>query len=171
MGTFNKGFDFNGSFEDILQAARDFGEKVKDMGAFSFDPCHGSGPASGDQPSQAQDFSYPPTNVHKSGDGSMVLDFALAGMDESSISVTFQGDQLVLSAKVAMRADGGDEGSFLRHDFRPRNVDRQKYRVPADDYAQELSKAVFKSGILTVAVPPKVGDSLGIRIEIEKEGV
>ena len=101
----------------------------------------------------------------------MVLDFALAGMDESSISVTFQGDQLVLSAKVAMRADGGDEGSFLRHDFRPRNVDRQKYRVPADDYAQELSKAVFKSGILTVAVPPKVGDSLGIRIEIEKEGV
>jgi HSP20 family molecular chaperone IbpA len=100
----------------------------------------------------------------------MVLEFALAGIDESAVSVTFQGDYLILSARIAARAEPGDQGPFARHGFRPRNIDRQKYRVPAEDYLQDEAKAVFKNGVLTVTVPPKAPESEGIRIEIMKEG-
>ena len=104
----------------------------------------------------------------------MVLEFALAGLDESAVTILFQGDYLVLSAKVAPRADEGDEGdegSYSMHGFKPRNIEKQKYRVNAEDFAQELSKAVFKNGVLTVTVPPKVSESQGIKIEIVKEGI
>ena len=164
MGTFNKGFDFNGSFDDIIQAARDFGEKLKEMAPEM-------APFPGAHAEQSQDASYPPTNVYKSRDGSMVLEFALAGLDESAVTILFQGDYLVLSAKVAPRSDEGNEGSYSMHGFKPRNIEKQKYRVNAEDFAQELSKAVFKNGVLTVTVPPKESESQGIKIEIVKEGI
>jgi HSP20 family protein len=166
MGNFNKGFDFGGSFEDIIQAARDFGEKMKEMApemdSFSFDACHGNHP---------HDFRYPPTNVYNGRDGSMILEFALAGIDESAVTLIFQGDYLVLSAKATGRADESDEARFSRRGFKPRDIERQKYRVSAEDYAQELAKAVFKNGVLTVTVPPKESESQGIKIEIVKEGI
>jgi HSP20 family molecular chaperone IbpA len=101
----------------------------------------------------------------------MILEFALAGIDESAVSVVFQGDYLVLSAKAARRADEGDDPRFSRQGFKPRDIDRQRYRVSAEDYAQELAKAVFKNGVLTVTVPPKASESQGIKIEIVKEGI
>jgi HSP20 family protein len=167
-----RGFDFGGSLDDIIQAAREFGEKMKEMGPemrpFFFDPSHG--PGHGDRCNNPHMYFYPPTNVYTASDGSMVLEFALAGIDESAVSVTFQGDYLVLSAKAAARENEGAEGSFARRGFRPRDIDRQKYRVPAEEYAQDLAKAVFKNGVLTVTVPPKVSEEEGIRIEIVKEG-
>jgi HSP20 family protein len=168
MGTQFKGFDFGGSFDDIIQMAREFGEKLKDMGPemapfFVDKGCCGGG--HGDHPHV---YFYPPTNSYTAEDGSLVFEFALAGVDEGAVSVTFQGDYLVLSVKAAGGDDRG-EGHFSWRGFRPRNVDRQKYRVPAEDYAQDLAKAVFKNGVLTVKVPAKEGTG-GIKIEIVKEG-
>jgi HSP20 family molecular chaperone IbpA len=109
--------------------------------------------------------------MYSTRDGSLVLEFALAGIDESAVSVTFQGDYLILSAKAAEReADTEDSSGFSRRGFRPRDVDRQKYLVPAEDYLQDEAKAVFKNGVLTVTVPPKAPEGGGIRIEIVKEG-
>jgi HSP20 family molecular chaperone IbpA len=171
MGNYYKGFDFGGSLDDFMQMARDFGEKMKDMAPDMgpiFDSCRSRG--SGARPDNPSAHIYPPTNVYTARDGSMILEFALAGIDEKAVSVTFQGDNLVLNAKVAAREDESDEGSFSRRGFRPRDIDRQKYRVPAEDYAQDKAKAVFKNGVLTVTVPPKESESSGIKIEIVKEG-
>jgi HSP20 family molecular chaperone IbpA len=168
MDSFNKGFDFGGSFDDIIRVAREFGEKMRTM-APDMGPIFDCGREQGARADGPAAEAYPPTNVYTDRDGNMVLEFALAGIDESAVSVTFQGDYLVLSAKVAARAEERDEGPFARRGFRPRNIDRQKYRVPADEYAQESAKAVFKNGLLTVTVPPKAGE--GIKIEIVKEGV
>jgi HSP20 family protein len=168
MDGFNKGFDFGGPFDDFIKVAREFGEKMRDMAPDMgpiFDFCH----ERGDRSEGSAFYAYPPTNVYSDRDGNMVLEFALAGIDESAVSVTFQGDYLVLGAKVAAKAEGRDEGPFSRRGFRPRNIDRQKYRVPADDYDQESAKAVFRNGLLTVTVPPKAGE--GIKIEIVKEGI
>jgi HSP20 family molecular chaperone IbpA len=166
MGNFG-GFDFGSSFDDIVQAAREFGEKMKDMrresGPFGFDSCFEQAFEKGPHAR-----FYPPVNVYSVRDGSLVLEFALAGIDESAVSVEFQGDYLVLSAKTAERETDADTGGYSRHGFRPRDIDRQKYRVPADDYLQEQAKAVFKNGVLTVTVPPKQGE--GIKVEIVKEG-
>jgi HSP20 family protein len=168
LDNFNKGFDFGGSFDDIIRVAREFGEKMRtmapEMGPI-FDRCREQGAS----PDGFAADPYPPTNIYTDRDGNMVLEFALAGMDESAVSVTFQGDNLILSARIASRADPGDQGPFAKRGFQPRNIDRQKYRVPADDFAQELSKAVFKNGLLTVTVPPKATE--GIKIEIVKEGI
>jgi len=47
-------------------------------------------------------------------------------------------------------------------------IDKQKYFVPMDKYAQEKVKAVFRNGILKVTVPPKEEPEQngGIKIEI-----
>jgi HSP20 family protein len=171
-----KGFNFGGSFDDILRMAREFGEKFKDMapdmGPIFESYCrpnaaHGSGPG----PDFQQSYRYPPANIYTASDGSMVLEFALAGLDESAISVTFQGDFLVLSAKLADRdgAQEGGEGRYARHGFKPRDVERQKYFVSAEDYEQEQAKAVYRNGLLTVTIPPRKVE--GIKIEIVKEGI
>lgn len=175
MGNFDKGFDFGGSLDDFVRMARDFGEKMKDMAPDMgpiFESCCGSGHGSRhnhrDRPGS---FFYPPTNSYTARDGSLVFEFALAGMDESAVSVTFQGDYLVLTAKAAPRDDDeGVEDRFYRHGFRPRDIDRQKYSVPAEDYAQDQAKAAFKNGVLTVTIPPKYPEGQGIKIEIIKEG-
>jgi HSP20 family protein len=168
MGNF-RGFDFGGSLDDFVQMARDFGEKMKgmapDMGPI-FESCSGTGA----RHDHHHMYFYPPVNVYTARDGSMVLEFALAGIDEKAVSVTFQGDYLVLNAKAAARDDDGAESRFSRRGFRPRDIERQKYLVPAEEYAQELAKAVFKNGILTVTVPPKESDGSGIKVDIVKEG-
>jgi HSP20 family molecular chaperone IbpA len=54
-----------------------------------------------------------------------------------------------------------------------KDIEKQKYYVPLDKYAQEKVRAVFKNGILKVAIPPKdePDQNEGIKIEIIKEGV
>jgi HSP20 family protein len=176
MVNFNKGVDFGSSLDDIIQAAREFGEKMKgmgpEMGPFGFESCfeHAFDRGPEGHHDHSHYYAYPPANMYTTRDGSMVLEFALAGVDESAVTVTFQGDYLLLSAKVAERETEADSNGFARRGFRPRDVDRQKYRVPAEDYRQDEAKAVFKNGVLTVTVPPKSPESDGIKIEIVKEG-
>lgn len=171
MSHFDRGFEFGGSFDDIIHAARDFGEKIKEMGPeignFWADAHCG---ASACKHESDRSYFYPPTNSYSLRDGSLVFEFALAGLDESAVSVAFQGDYLVLSAKAAPRDAEADASGFSRRGFKPRNIDRQKYRVSAEDYVQEAAKAVFKNGVLTVTVPPKESEGAGIKIEIVKEG-
>lgn len=179
MNHYGKNFDFGGMVDEIVNAARQFGEKMKEMGPemgpfpFGFDPCRGpwaAGPGPGAHRGQAGVYFYPPTNSYTTRDGSLVFEFALAGIDESAVSVTFQGDYLVLTAKAATKDEESDAAGYSRRGFRPRDIDRQKYGVPAEDYAQEKAKAVFRNGVLTVTVPPKESEGGGVRIEIVKEG-
>jgi HSP20 family protein len=176
------GFDFGTSLDEIVRAAREFGRKMKDMGpdmAPWFEGC--GGPDCGGSGFHGPDFGgshhehpnvyfYPPTNSYSAEDGSLVFEFALAGIEEGEVSIAFQGDYLILNAKVPEREGDGEKASFYRRGFRPRNIDRQKYRVNADDYAQDQAKAVFKSGVLTVTIPPKEPEGGAIKIEIVKEG-
>jgi HSP20 family molecular chaperone IbpA len=52
-----------------------------------------------------------------------------------------------------------------------KDIEKQKYFVPLDKYAQEKVKAVYKNGILKVTIPPKEepDQNDGIKIEIIKE--
>jgi HSP20 family molecular chaperone IbpA len=123
-------------------------------------------------------YSYPPMNAFMSADKSLTFEFALAGFDEKNISLSFQGDYMVFSARLG-DADGepGIDGPdadvhYFKRRLKFRDIEKQKYFVPQDKYAQENVKAVFRNGILRVTVPPKdqVDQSDGIRIEIVKEG-
>jgi HSP20 family molecular chaperone IbpA len=110
----------------------------------------------------------------------MIFEFALAGFDEKDISLSFQGDYMVFSAKLKEEETGlpveersADENvRYFKRRLKMKDIEKQKYYVPLDKYAQEKVKAVFKNGILKVTIPPKdePDQNDGIKIEIIKEG-
>jgi len=122
-------------------------------------------------------YSYPPMNVYMTGDRTLVFEFALAGFDEKDITLSFQGDYMVFSAKMNETDDAAESSvqqnnRYFKRRLKLKDIEKQKYFVPLDKYAQEKVKAVYKNGILRVSIPPKdePDQSDGIKIEIVKEG-
>jgi HSP20 family molecular chaperone IbpA len=189
--------DLGSIFDDIFEAAQDF----KDELHRNFHHCgpegnenFGRGPFSfgknffDENTDFYPNYSYPPMNVFMTADRSLVFEFALAGFDEKDISLSFQGDYMVFSAKIADNAAGDSSGPaaedsparyheenvrYLKRRLKMKDIEKQKYYVPLDKYAQENVKAVYKNGILRVSIPPKdePDQNDGIKIEIIKEGV
>ena len=185
--------DLGNIFDEIFEAAQDF----KDEFHRKFNNCdsEGRGPSGfGQNPfifnKQSFDentdyypsYSYPPMNVFMTGNRTLVFEFALAGFDEKDISLSFQGDYMVFSAKMdtsldqnqdnPIRYQGEENVGYFKRRLKMKDIEKQKYFVPLDKYAQEKVKAVYKNGILRVSIPPKdePDQSDGIRIEIVKEG-
>ncbi|MDR0586961.1 MAG: Hsp20 family protein, partial [Treponema sp.] len=192
--------DLGEIFDDIFDAAQGFREEFQR--SFRRDPfvkhCFD------ENTDYYPNYSYPPMNIYMSADRSMTFEFALAGFEEKNISLAFQGDYMVFSAKIGAAVDepdgrgesdvpdprgyGGETGydrgkadydeagqeslRYFKRRLKFKDIEKQKYYVPLDKYAQENVKAVFKNGILRVTVPPKdePDQNDGIRIEIVKEG-
>jgi HSP20 family molecular chaperone IbpA len=132
-------------------------------------------------------YSYPPMNIYMSGDRSLGFEFALAGFDEKDISLSFQGDYMIFSASLpsatpsvfgkpgetVFQQEGGGEGNlrYLKRRLKMKDIEKQKYFVPQDKYAQEKVKAVFRNGILKVTIPPREEpeQNEGIKIDIVRE--
>jgi len=126
-------------------------------------------------------YSYPPMNVLMAEDRTLIFEFALAGFDEKDISLSFQGDYMVFSAQIPENSDAappdptaiqtGDNVRYFKRRLKMKDIEKQKYFVPLDKYAQEKVKAVYRNGILKVSIPPKdePDQSDGIKIEIVSE--
>ena len=176
--------DLGTIFDEIFEAAQDiqdeFSRKFSPFGnardsdrrhCWSFD----------ENTDYYPNYSYPPMNVYMTQNRSLIFEFALAGFDEKDISLSFQGDYMVFSANIP-RPDAGENAipgdtftensgnRYFKHRLKMKDIQKQKYFVPLDKYAQEKVKAVYKNGILKVSVPPKEEpDQIdGIRIEIIK---
>jgi HSP20 family molecular chaperone IbpA len=176
--------DMGTIFDEIFEAAQNFTDEFQR----NFNPrgegCgHRSRFAKGSYDENIDyypNYSYPPMNVYMTADRSMIFEFALAGFDEKDISLSFQGDYMVFSAKL--NEDSAGEAAFdlsqdeniryFKRRLKMRDIEKQKYYVPLDKYAQEKVKAVYKNGILRVSIPPKEepDQNDGIKIEIIKEG-
>ncbi|MDR2364144.1 MAG: Hsp20/alpha crystallin family protein [Spirochaetaceae bacterium] len=184
----NKGYmDLGTILDEIFEAAQNFSDEFHRNFEFSggSDGFGRRGPFGPKGPFDENidyypNYSYPPMNVYMTGNRSMIFEFALAGFDEKDISLSFQGDYMVFSAKI--NDDTPREGAEINrsvdesvHYFKRRlklkDIEKQKYYVPLDKYAQDQVKAVFKNGILKVTVPPKdePDQNDGIKIEIIKE--
>ncbi|MEJ5183547.1 MAG: Hsp20/alpha crystallin family protein [Rectinemataceae bacterium] len=177
--------DIGSIFDEIFEAAKEFGEKMKDF-APDFDSCGPRGPERGphgmgggawfethgeESVDYYPGYSYPPMNIYMLPDKSLVFEFALAGFDEKNMTLAFQGDYMVFSAKIDVEQPDENVRYFKRR-LKLKDIEKQKYYVPADKFDQEKVRAVFKNGILKVTIPPKevVDSNEGIRIEIIKEG-
>ena len=185
--------DIGSIFDDIFEAAKDFGEKMKNFAPDFGVPggqgtndqdegpgrpgCHGMCGGAwfesrGDENvDYYPNYSYPPLNVYMLADKSLVFEFAIAGFDEKNMSLSFQGDYMVFSARID--AEPSEEGvRYFKRRLKLKDIDKQKYYVPADKFDQSKVKAAFRNGILKVTVPPKevVDTPEGIKIEIVKEG-
>jgi HSP20 family molecular chaperone IbpA len=114
-------------------------------------------------------------NLYMNKERTLSFEFALAGFDEGDISLSFQGDYMTFSAIMSKKEgdESGDEGlRYLKRRLKMKDIDKQKYFVPADKFDQAKVKAVFRNGILKVTIParsaPESAD--GVKIEIVKEG-
>ena len=60
---------------------------------------------------------------------------------------------------------------YFKRRLKMKDIEKQKYYVPLDKYAQDKVKAVFRNGILRVSIPPKdePDQNSGIKIEIVSE--
>lgn len=197
--------DIGSILDDVFEAAKDFGEKMKQFGP-EFDGCGpgpGAGPGPGREPGEGPgpwprggfrangeahggawfdsqtdenadyypNFSYPPMNIYLTPERSIVFEFAVAGFEEKNISLIFQGDYMVFSARMENEAPV-DGIRYFKRRLKLKDIEKQKYYVPADKFDQEKVKAVFKNGILKVTVPPREQPEAadGIKIEIVREG-
>jgi HSP20 family protein len=183
--------DIGSILDEVFDAAKTFGENFQGVGDkmghgpnFNVHVNTGGGAPGSSGPKSwfdmGQDenadyypgYSYPPMNIYLTSERGMVFEFALAGFDEKDISLTFQGDYMVFSAKINLDEAPGDEVRYFKRRLKLKDVEKQKYYVPADKFAQDKVRAVFRNGILKVTVPPKEETETpeGIKIEIMKEG-
>lgn len=158
--------DIGQMMDEIFEATRNLGE--------SFGGKHGHTPEDffkwNDQTDYYPSYSYPPMNVYLTREKQMVFEFALAGFREKDISIEFQGDYMVFSAKSPEMEPEDDVRYFKRRlKFKP--IEDQRYFVPEDKFDRESSKAVFKNGVLKITVPPKetIETKEGIKVEIVEE--
>jgi HSP20 family molecular chaperone IbpA len=195
--------DLGTIFDEIFEAAQDFkdefhrnfnqyGDRFGPGGCGSRSPFGAFGKTFFDENTDFYpNYSYPPMNVYMTGDRILNFEFALAGFDEKDISLSFQGDYMVFSASLPKDPAGETETGaacadregtefpaeetlrYLKRRLKMKNIEKQKYYVPLDKYAQDKVKAVYKNGILRVTIPPKdePDQNDGIRIEIVKEGI
>ena len=184
--------DLGTIFDEIFEAARDFHDEFrKNFHGYDGHGTEGMRPDHwffNENTDFYPNYSYPPMNVYMTSDRSLIFEFALAGFAEKDISLSFQGDYMVFSAAMP-RTDGtsggGDDAGYaeasspdeniryFKRRLKLKAIEKQKYFVPLDKYAQDKVKAVFRNGILKVSIPPKEepDQNDGIKIEIVTDSV
>jgi len=168
-------YQFGNCFEDLKNAAHDFGEYVRDAANEAPWREH-DGPfermwrAPGDRP--FSDYFFPRVNVFTERDGSLVFEFMLAGFDESSIGLSFKDDKMILKARLPESTPERESRHYEIHRFTLRDVDYRDYPVPAERYDQGRVRAAYKNGILTVTIPRREDspETEGVKINIQSEG-
>ena len=161
--------DLGQMMDEIFEATQSFGEAFKN----GFDFSHrGKGPFNWDETvDYYPHHSYPPANAFITGDRTLVFEFALAGFNESSISLEFQGDYMVMSAKAPEDPEKPEEIRYFKRRLKLKDIENQKYFVPGDKFDREKVKALFKNGLLRVTIPSfeNVESREGIKINIVQE--
>ncbi len=125
-------------------------------------------------------YMYPPSTIYLSKEKKLVFEFALAGFDEKEISVQFRGDYLIFSAKAPAGMGGGAAGptagagaepdesvQYFKRRLKLRDIEEQRYFVPADKFDQAGTQANFKNGLLRLVVPPREQAETGEEIHID----
>jgi HSP20 family molecular chaperone IbpA len=162
--------DLGRIMDEVLNAAQDFGNAFKEE--FKKGPC---GDWSHHHWDEKVDYypshMYPPTNVYLKDGRNLVFEFALAGFSEREMDLQFQGDYMVLNAKVPPELKVEAENvKYFKRRLKFKDIESQKYYAPADKFDQENASAVFKNGVLIVTIPGKEtgGTQEGIKVNIER---
>jgi HSP20 family protein len=153
--------------ESFGQEARHAAEQAAEQVRRATESCAGRGPFADCYPA----YLYPPANVYLAPDKRFVLEVALAGFDEKDLGVQFKGDYLVFSAKAPEAPAPDERTQWFKRRLRIRDVDEQRYFVPADRFDQAASQATFRNGLLRIVVPPRESPTAaeGIRIDIRTD--
>lgn len=112
--------------------------------------------------------NFPPVDVIVRNNKDIVFKFALAGYEEDSIELEFEGDYMILTLDPSEGRLGEDE-HYLKRGIKKAQT-RTKYYVPSGLYSQEKTKAEFKKGLLVVNIPSnEKARSKKVNISVDEE--
>ena len=164
--------DLGRIMDEIFEAAQDVGDAFKN--GFNAQCCDERPFFQWDEKvDYYPSYNYPPANIYLTEARELVFEFALAGFEEQNLSLSFRGDYMIFTAKPSEERSGTDEGvRYFKRRLKFKPIDEQKYYVPESKFDRDKSKAVFKSGILTITVPPKANaeQEEDVKVDITKEG-
>jgi len=113
-------------------------------------------------------YLYPPATIYLTREKKMVFELALAGFEEKDIKVQFRGDHLLFSAIAPQVPETGDEGvQYFKRRLKLKDIEEQRYYVPADKFDQAGTQARFHNGLLRIIVPPREKVETGEEIRID----
>lgn len=95
--------------------------------------------------------SFPPTNLLREADGTLLYEFAVAGYKKEEIDLEFKDDQLILTLNPEERKV--EEGVKLIQKGIRSTKSRQVAYVPSTKYAVSKASSSLADGILSVRIP------------------
>ena len=111
-------------------------------------------------------YMYPPATIYLTKEKKFVVELALAGFEEKDISVQFRGDHLLFSAKAPAPAESDEGLQYFKRRLKLKDIEEQRYYVPAEKFDQAGTQARFHNGLLRLVVPPREQPETGDEIRI-----
>ena len=102
-----------------------------------------------------QNLSWPPYNIVKVDDDNYRITMAVAGFTEDDLDITAQEDQLVVTGRIAQKAEG-DDTVYLHHGIAERAFER-RFRL-ADHI--RVTDANLENGLLTVLLVREIPEAM-----------
>jgi len=119
-------------------------------------------------------YMYPPSTVYLTREKKLVVELALAGFEERDLSVQFRGDHLIFSAKAPRGLENEEGVQYFKRRLKLKDIEEQRYYVPADKFNQSGTEAHFHNGLLRLVVPPRdqpeTGEEIRIHINMSQAG-
>jgi HSP20 family molecular chaperone IbpA len=160
-------FDLGRIMDEAFKFAESIGESIDHDAAEKMREAaerFGRGPFG--NPDYYPTYLYPPSTIFLTKEKKLVLEIALAGFEEKDISVQFRGDHLVFSAKAPAGGEPDESVQYFKRRLKIRDIEEQRYYVPADKFDQAGTKATFRNGLLRLVVPPREQVDTGEEIKI-----
>ena len=160
-------FDLGRIMDEAFKFAESFGEEFGRDAAEKMRQAaehFGRGPFG--NPDYYPAYMYPPSTIYLTREKKLVLEVALAGFEEKDIGVQFRGDHLLFSAK-APRAEAEEGVQYFQRRLKLKDIEEQRYYVPADQFDQAGTQARFHNGLLRIIVPPREKVETGEEIRID----
>jgi len=161
-------FDLGRIMDEAFKMAENFGDAFDEHTAEQMrkmaEQC-GRGPFG--NPDYYPSYMYPPATVYLTRDKKFVMEMALAGFEEKDLSVQFRGDNLLFSAKVPRTEELDDGVQYFKRRLKLKDIEEQRFYVPADKFNQTATQASFKNGLLRIIVPPREQGDQGAEIKVD----
>ena len=160
-------FDLGRIMDEAFKFAESFGE------AFDHDAAEkmrqaaehfGRGPFG--NPDYYPAYLYPPSTIYLTREKKLVLEVALAGFEEKDLSVQYRGDHLLFSARAPRGGETEEGVQYFKRRLKLKDIEEQRYYVPADKFDQAGTQARFHNGLLRLVVPPREQPETGEEIKI-----
>ncbi len=105
-------------------------------------------------------YSWPPLNLYTTEDYSLIFEFGLPGFVENDITITFEDEYMIFSAKLSNLYSTGSTVRSFKKKLKLSDIEKQKYYVPGDKFSRDDFKMTMDNGLLRVVFNSLTGKEL-----------